>query len=251
MRAGGRGLGSALGLLIGALVLGSASAHALRALGGALATLWTDARVRSSVLGYLGHMWELYTLWVLVPLILPTRLQGAALSWMSFAVIGSGAIGCAVDAGRQRAGVFWLAAAVGHHGRRGFATTVHPHRAQRPCTGRGQRADAAQQPGFCPVHWQHPAVCAPGRNPATGHLAALAGAGPGAGGVGFMAPAARGAARRSGPLTRCAANVRGTCAGMTQTREPPEFSGRFMIAQGCAAPAKALSNSVVQLTSEV
>ncbi|MFC3684582.1 MFS transporter [Hydrogenophaga luteola] len=132
-----RGLGAALGLLIGALVLGSASAHALRALSGtlpwptlmlgvaamaalggvllyaavgdapgavarvttlqwrALATLWTDARVRSSVLGYFGHMWELYTMWVLVPLILATRLQGATLSWTAFFVLGAGVIGCA------------------------------------------------------------------------------------------------------------------------------------------------------------
>ena len=133
-----RGLGAALGLLIGALVLGSASAHALRGLGGALpwpsvmlgvaalaagggvllywllpepptapqrpstlqwralASMWTDRRVRASVLGYFGHMWELYTLWVLVPLILSTRLDGAALSLAAFAVIGSGAIGCVV-----------------------------------------------------------------------------------------------------------------------------------------------------------
>ncbi len=133
-----RGLGGALGLLIGALVLGSASAHALRGLGGslpwpsvmigvaalaasggvllvallpepptapqrpttlqwrALASMWTDRRVRASVLGYFGHMWELYTLWVLVPLILSTRLDGAALSLAAFAVIGSGAIGCVV-----------------------------------------------------------------------------------------------------------------------------------------------------------
>ncbi len=132
-----RGLGGALGLLIGALVLGSASAHALRALGGALpwptlmlgvaalaaagglllffgttdpphaqarvtvlqwralATLWTDARVRSSVLGYFGHMWELYTMWVMVPLVLATRLQGAALSGAAFGVLGAGVIGCA------------------------------------------------------------------------------------------------------------------------------------------------------------
>lgn len=132
-----RGLGGALGLLIGALVLGSASAHALRAMGGALpwptlmlgvaalaaagglllffgtsdpphaqarvtvlqwralATLWTDARVRSSVLGYFGHMWELYTMWVMVPLVLATRLQGAALSWAAFCVLGAGMIGCA------------------------------------------------------------------------------------------------------------------------------------------------------------
>lgn len=132
-----KGLGAALGLLIAALVLGSASAHALRALGAslpwpalmlgvaalsafggvllyvgtgdppgaqlrtstlqwkALATLWTDRRVRSSVLGYFGHMWELYTMWVLVPIVLATRLQGEALSWVAFLVLGAGAIGCA------------------------------------------------------------------------------------------------------------------------------------------------------------
>lgn len=133
-----RGLGAALGLLVGALVLGSASAHGLRALssnlpwpsvmlgvvllaatGGvllyaalpeppqathsaqatslewrALAVLWTDRRVRASVFGYFGHQWELYTVWVLVPLILVARLQGAALSLAAFCVIGSGAIGC-------------------------------------------------------------------------------------------------------------------------------------------------------------
>jgi MFS transporter, DHA1 family, inner membrane transport protein len=132
-----KGLGGALGLLIGALVLGSASAHALRAMSGtlpwptlmlgvaalaaagglllffgtsdppgahphvttlqwrALATLWTDARVRASVLGYFGHMWELYTMWVMVPLILATRLQGTTLSWTAFWVLGAGVIGCA------------------------------------------------------------------------------------------------------------------------------------------------------------
>lgn len=133
-----RGLGPALGLLIGALILGSASAHALRALGDALpwpslmlgvaglaaaggvllygwlpdppgavarvttlqwralASIATDARVRSSVLGYFGHMWELYTLWVLMPIILATRLQGTALSWAAFWVLGAGALGCIV-----------------------------------------------------------------------------------------------------------------------------------------------------------
>ncbi len=132
-----QGLGAALGLLVAALIVGSASAHGLRALahdlpwpslmlgvaalaaaGGllvlslphapaaaarvntlqwrALGTLWTDARVRSSVLGYFGHMWELYTVWVLMPLILATRLHGAALSWTAFAVLGAGALGCAL-----------------------------------------------------------------------------------------------------------------------------------------------------------
>ncbi len=129
-----RGLGGALGWLIGALVLGSASPHALRALGaswpwqtvfgvvaaatvvagfvvllavpeprhlppqrlrfGALAALWRDARLRASAGGYFGHMWELYTLWVLVPLVLAARFTGPAASGWAFAVLGGGAIGC-------------------------------------------------------------------------------------------------------------------------------------------------------------
>jgi len=130
-----QGRGAARGYLVGALVLGSASAHGLRAVadalpwpsimlgvaalaaaGGlliltlgeppqaparvnrlqwqALGTLWTDARVRSSVLGYFGHMWELYTLWVLLPLILATRLSGVDLSWAAFVMLGSGGLGC-------------------------------------------------------------------------------------------------------------------------------------------------------------
>ena len=130
------GLGVALGWLVGALVLGSASAHGIRALavelhwstvmvsvavlaaaGGlilfmaipeppasaatakklewqALASMWTDWRVRASVLGYFGHMWELYTLWVLVPLILATQLDGQSLSFAAFGVLGIGAFGC-------------------------------------------------------------------------------------------------------------------------------------------------------------
>ena len=62
----------------------------------ALATLWTEPRLRASAGGYFGHMIELYTLWVLLPLILATRLQGAALSWSAFAVLGAGMIGCVV-----------------------------------------------------------------------------------------------------------------------------------------------------------
>ncbi|MCY7315539.1 MAG: MFS transporter [Rubrivivax sp.] len=131
-----RGLGNALGWLVGALIVGSASPHALRALGAAwpwqhvfvavavaaataglivvwalpepprpaptaplrlsaLASLWRDGRVRASVLGYFGHMAELYTLWVLMPVVLATRLAGAAaVSWWAFVALGAGAIGC-------------------------------------------------------------------------------------------------------------------------------------------------------------
>lgn len=133
-----QGLGGAMGWLIGALVLGSASAHAVRAIGAALpwtmvfhtvaaaaalsgvllylalperprpagqgpglrwqalGSIWTDRKVRASVFGYFGHMWELYTMWVLVPAILATRLAGASLSWAAFAVLGVGALGCIV-----------------------------------------------------------------------------------------------------------------------------------------------------------
>ncbi len=138
-----QGLGTALGWLVGALVLGSASAHALRALGvdlagaggsataavfwtiaalcaaaglmvlwlvpepprraapaaglqlNALASLWRDDRVRASAGGYFGHMWELYTVWVLVPVILATRLaDSVAVSWAAFLVLAAGALGC-------------------------------------------------------------------------------------------------------------------------------------------------------------
>jgi len=142
-----RGLGQAMGLLIGALVLGSALPHALRALSagwpwavvfqavalasalagvllvalvpappaaaarapglnlGALASIVRDPKVRASVFGYFGHMWELYTMWVLVPFVLATRLAGTALSWAAFGVLGAGALGCALGG--------WLALRVG------------------------------------------------------------------------------------------------------------------------------------------
>jgi len=135
-----RGLGGALGWLVGALVLGSASPHALRALGAdwpwqtvfigvalvaalggllvvfavpepptrpsaappggalqwaGLSSVWRDARVRASAGGYFGHMWELYTMWVLLPAVLATRLaSGVAVSAWAFVVLGAGAIGC-------------------------------------------------------------------------------------------------------------------------------------------------------------
>ncbi|MCW5609994.1 MAG: MFS transporter [Rubrivivax sp.] len=131
------GLGAALGWLVGALVLGSASPHALRALGvgwdwtavfvgvaamcaagglaviwlvpephhlgppapglrlAALGRAWADRRLRASVLGYFGHMWELYTMWVLLPLVLALRLDDDnAVSWAAFLVMGAGALGC-------------------------------------------------------------------------------------------------------------------------------------------------------------
>jgi MFS family permease len=55
-------------------------------------------------------MWELYTLWVLAPLILATRFEGTQLSLAAFAVIGVGSLGCIVGGFlAQRFGSAWVA----------------------------------------------------------------------------------------------------------------------------------------------
>ena len=78
----------------------------------ALASVWRDSRVRASVLGYFGHMGELYTVWVLMPLILATRLVDAtAVSWWAFAAVGAGAVGCVLGGlAARRAGSARVAA---------------------------------------------------------------------------------------------------------------------------------------------
>ncbi len=135
-------LGAVMGVLIGALVAGTALPHGLRALAGdaglagsgapwqavvlgvsllaalgglatawlvpasphavrgaritprALGLIWSDRRLRASVLGYFGHMWELYAFFVLVPLIAATRLAGTSVSAAAFWVIAAGSVGC-------------------------------------------------------------------------------------------------------------------------------------------------------------
>jgi len=132
-----KGLGAALGFLVGALVVGTAAPHGLRALGTtlpwqgvmvavallavaggvlmyalvpdsphlpraaridprALAVIVTDRKVRASAFGYFGHMWELYTFWVLVPLVIATRFDAQYVSALAFVVIAAGALGCIV-----------------------------------------------------------------------------------------------------------------------------------------------------------
>ncbi len=158
-----QGLGSALGFLIGALILGTAAPHGLRALGSqiawqhivlavsafaaiggamvlwwvpgapggpprgtgirlsGLAVIWRDRAVRASAVGYFGHMWELYAVLVMMPAMAAAmlvrhtaRLAGlpadamllagdamaaadaGTVSWIAFAAIASGAIGCAL-----------------------------------------------------------------------------------------------------------------------------------------------------------
>ncbi|MDX1406736.1 MAG: MFS transporter [Saprospiraceae bacterium] len=135
-----RGLGKALGYLVGALVLGTALPHGLRAFTAQVAwqpVMWGTSvlavvgglmilvsvpdgpfrqkasqpdlkaffRVfrasdfRSAAFGYFGHMWELYSFWAFVPVLLATYTQlhpGHSLdipAW-SFAVIGIGGLSC-------------------------------------------------------------------------------------------------------------------------------------------------------------
>jgi predicted MFS family arabinose efflux permease len=134
-------LGNAIGLLVGALALGTAFPHLIKSFGGALPweqvifaisafslaggiamyllvedgpyissdtkfnpksiiTLFKYKELRSSALGYFGHMWELYTYYALVPLILIYYLKLSPyelnISLWSFIIIASGSIGCIV-----------------------------------------------------------------------------------------------------------------------------------------------------------
>jgi predicted MFS family arabinose efflux permease len=136
-----KGLGKALGFLVGALVLGTAFPHLLKSLsvhlswktvimsvsimaatGGVM--LWLlvppgpyrqpmqqlDFRIafkvfkppafRVAAFGYFGHMWELYTFWAFVPVLVTTWYQknemNANVSMLSFIVIAAGAIACVV-----------------------------------------------------------------------------------------------------------------------------------------------------------
>ncbi|MBI4475582.1 MAG: MFS transporter [Acidobacteria bacterium] len=131
--------GAALGILIGALTIGTAFPHLLSALGGTISwrilivtasglasasaalilmvvrdgpyvaasapfnphvvrlTLTTRG-TRLAILGYLGHMWELYAMWSWIAVFASLGLTGAVASrpgslW-AFLAIGSGLIGC-------------------------------------------------------------------------------------------------------------------------------------------------------------
>lgn len=139
-------LGRAMGLLVGALVLGTAFPHLLQTvahesayttvivitsglcvLGGiavywllpaspartaveiqtsGLLALFRLPRFRAAAYGYFGHMWELYAFWAFVPFYIHWHRAhlGSALSvslW-SFAVIGSGALGCIIGGALSR-----------------------------------------------------------------------------------------------------------------------------------------------------
>lgn len=134
-----KGLGKALGFLLGALVLGTAFPHLLKnrdfelpwksvliytslfaVTGGVLmllfvgdgpyrkrsgafqwnafATIFGSKKWRQSAFGYFGHMWELYTFYGFLPLILElySRENKLALNTplLSFLIIAAGSVGC-------------------------------------------------------------------------------------------------------------------------------------------------------------
>jgi MFS family permease len=126
--------GAALGWLVGALTLGTASPHLVRGLGqawpwqnvvlmssalalaggglilmlgdgpakpprlppqwGAVLGVFRLSQFRSPALGYFGHMWELYAFWYLAPELVKSTPTGLHSSIASFAVIAAGAVGC-------------------------------------------------------------------------------------------------------------------------------------------------------------
>jgi MFS family permease len=65
--------------------------------GGVIAAFRSED-LRAAALGYFGHMWELYTFWTLVPLILRDSLrahgQTSSVPGLAFLIIAIGALGC-------------------------------------------------------------------------------------------------------------------------------------------------------------
>lgn len=136
-----KGLGVALGFLVGALVLGTAFPHLIKGLnlsfdwqltfyvtsglavtGGLIVGFFVPSgpfrksnpifdlglipklskinSLKSAASGYFGHMWELYTFWAFLPLLIVylkgSEVAGPKESLLTFLVIASGAVSCAV-----------------------------------------------------------------------------------------------------------------------------------------------------------
>jgi len=99
------GLGKSLGYLVGALVMGSALPHLISGLDwgwqwqGIIGTVFKEQSLRKAAFGYFGHMWELYTFWAFVPVILSSYQalhpdSSLNISLLSFLIIGIGGLAC-------------------------------------------------------------------------------------------------------------------------------------------------------------
>jgi MFS family permease len=145
-----KGLGKALGYLVGALVLGTSFPHFLRVLnvsffwqnvliatsifafiGGvlmklfigdgpyrkqgagfeprALVNIFRSKPFRAAAFGYFGHMWELYTFWAFLPVLVGMYVNVQEVDfrerWIIFYVIAAGSISCVLGGyWAQRAG---------------------------------------------------------------------------------------------------------------------------------------------------
>jgi predicted MFS family arabinose efflux permease len=71
----------------------------------AFATIFGSADFRASAFGYFGHMWELYTFYAFLPVLLAARIGSdvATVSVWSFAAIATGFFGCTVGGYLSRA----------------------------------------------------------------------------------------------------------------------------------------------------
>jgi len=138
-----KGLGKSLGLLVGALVVGTASPHLLKSMtthlpwkyvifstsffsglgGGAMLLLvpagpyrrvsqkinftafltgFSNINFKSASFGYFGHMWELYTFWAFLPVMLETNKKiyhkiDLNIPLLSFLIIAFGGLACVLS----------------------------------------------------------------------------------------------------------------------------------------------------------
>lgn len=65
----------------------------------ALLAVWKPSAFRPAMLGYFGHMWELYTLWAFLPALLTYYgqqhpIMHSSISLWAFGAIAAGAVGC-------------------------------------------------------------------------------------------------------------------------------------------------------------
>lgn len=136
-----KGLGTALGFLVGATVLGTAFPHLIKGLDlnlswkiifwstsllaiiggtiigffvpdgphhkpnpkfdlGLLPKLYKITELKSIAAGYFGHMWELYTFWAFVPMLIAYLAKGqntdSENSLLSFSIIAIGSVSCSL-----------------------------------------------------------------------------------------------------------------------------------------------------------